>query len=245
MQVSEQLVVPTRFSGPPESGNGGWVSGSIAAFVPTTPERPAVSVRLRTPPPLEHPMTVTVDPAGTVEVRDGEVFVATAEPVPAPPLDDLPAAAPFAVALAAGARYAGLHDHPFPTCFACGTGRERPDALCLRPGPLTDDSGVHAAAWVPADVTPEIVWAALDCPGAWALGVGGRPIVLGTMTAEVLELPTSGEEHVVMSWGKGEEGRKHYCGTALYAGDGRLLAHADATWVVIDPTTIRPVPRSV
>jgi hypothetical protein len=100
---------------------------------------------------------------------------------------------------------------------------------------------VHAAAWVPSEATEEIVWAALDCPGAWALGVGGRPMVLGTMRAEVDRLPAVGEEHVVMAWALGSEGRKHYCATALYAADGTLLAHADATWIAIDPAVIRPV----
>ena len=44
-----------------------------------------------------------------------------------------------------------------------------------------------------------------------------------------------------MAWARGSEGRKHYCGTALYTEDGTLLAHADATWIAIDPAAIRPV----
>ena len=130
-----------------------------------------------------------------------------------------------------------MHEHPFPTCFSCGIVRDPGDALCLRTGPV--GAGVHAAAWVPGEVTPEIVWAALDCPGAWALGVGGRPMVLGTMTAKVDALPALGEEHVIVAWKLGESGRKHYSDTALYAGD-RLFAQARATWIVIDPATIRP-----
>jgi hypothetical protein len=239
--VSETFTVPARFCGPPESGNGGWTGGHLAALVATTPDAPAVSVRLRTPPPLDRPMTVHHRDAGAVEVADGGVLVASAEPAPALSRDGLPEPAGYAEALAVAADYAGLHDHPFPTCFSCGTAREPGDALCLRPGPLPGREGVHAASWVPVEVTPEVVWAALDCPGAWALGVGGRPMVLGTMTAEVHGLPAAGEEHVVMAWARGSEGRKHWCGTALYAGDGRLLAHADATWIAIDPSTVRPV----
>jgi hypothetical protein len=30
-----------------------------------------------------------------------------------------------------------------------------------------------AAAWVARDVTPEVVWAAIDCPGAYAAGDPG------------------------------------------------------------------------
>lgn len=242
--MSETFTVPARFCGPPESGNGGWTSGHLAALVAVTDGSPAVSVRLRTPPPLDRPMDVHRGGSGTVEVRDGDVLVASAQPGGALERTGLPVPASFAEAEAVADSYAGLHNHPFPTCFSCGVDREPGDALCLRPGPLPGREGVHAAAWVPTESTPEVVWAALDCPGAWALGVGGRPMVLGTMTAEVRRLPAVGEEHVVMAWGRGSEGRKHYCGTALYAADGALLALAEATWIAIDPTTIRPVGSS-
>ncbi len=245
--MTETFTIPARFCGPPESGNGGWTSGHLAALVPTGPDLPAVTVRLRTPPPLDHALAVRRSEAGVVEVVDGDVLVASGQPAPALARSGLPSPVTFAEAVAVADSYAGLHDHPFPTCFSCGTERDPGDALCLRPGPLPGREGVHAAAWVPTEATTEIVWAALDCPGAWALGVGGRPMVLGTMTAEVDRLPVVGEEHVVMAWARGSEGRKHWCGTALYAGDGSLLAHADATWIAIDPTTVRPVrdnPRS-
>jgi len=239
--VSETFTIPARFCGPPESGNGGWTSGHLAALVAADADRPTVSVRLRTPPPLDHPLEVRHSEEDVVEVLDGGLVVASAQPAPAVPRTRLPAPVTFAEAQAVGASYAGLHDHPFPTCFSCGTEREPGDALCLRPGPLPGREGVHAAAWVPTEATPEIVWAALDCPGAWALGVGGRPMVLGTMTAEVDRLPALGEEHVVMAWARGSEGRKHWCGTALHARDGSLLALADATWIAIDPAAVRPV----
>ena len=238
--VSETLTIPARFCGPPESGNGGWTSGHLATLVRTTADAPAVSVRLRTPPPLDRPMAVRHGDGGVVEVVDGDVVVASAQPAPALERTGLPTPVSHAEALAVAGSYAGLHDHPFPSCFSCGIDRTPRDALCLRPGPLPGREGVHAAAWIPTEATPEIVWAALDCPGAWALGVGGRPMVLGTMTAEVDRLPAVGEEHVVMAWARGSDGRKHYCGTSLYAADGALLAHADATWIAIDPSAIRP-----
>ncbi|HEX5522848.1 MAG TPA: hypothetical protein VFX53_05340 [Pedococcus sp.] len=242
--MSETFTVPARFCGPPESGNGGWTSGHLAALVAVSDGSPAVSVRLRTPPPLDRTMAVHHGGTGTVEVTDGDVLVASAQPAGTLDRTGLPAPASFAEAEAVAGSYAGLHNHPFPTCFSCGVDRDPGDARCLRPGPLPGRAGVHAAAWVPTESTPEIVWAALDCPGAWALGVGGRPMVLGTMTAEVQRLPAVGEEHVVMAWGRGSEGRKNYCGTALYAADGALLALAEATWIAIDPTTIRPVGSS-
>ena len=125
----------------------------------------------------------------------------------------LPAPVPFADAEAAGASYEGLVSHPFPTCFACGTARDPADALCLRTGPLPGAEPLRAAAWTPAESTPELVWAALDCPGAWASGIAGREMVLGTMTARVHALPAVGEPHVVMAWPRGHSGRKFLSAT--------------------------------
>jgi hypothetical protein len=80
--------------------------------------------------------------------------------------------------------------------------------------------------------SPEIVWAAIDCPGAYAVGSEGRgEVVLGRMTARVLRVPEAGESCVVLSWSLGEDGRKLFAGTALQAEDGELLALARQTWI--------------
>ena len=61
------------------------------------------------------------------------------------------------------------------------------------------------------------------------------------MTATISALPEPGEPHVIMAWRRGSEGRKHLTGTALYAAQsGDLLARADATWITVDPSTVRP-----
>ena len=158
-------------------------------------------------------------------------------------MDAVPPPVALEAARAAEARFEGLADHPFPTCFACGTGRDPDDALCLRPGPLEDGTGRYAATWVPREVSVPLVWAALDCPGGWSAGIAGRPMVLGTMTARVLALPAVGEAHVVLAWQRGSEGRKHHSGSALFTPGGELLARAEATWIAVDPTTIRPKDR--
>ena len=237
------FVVPSRFCGPPGSGNGGWVCGHAAALLEPAPDE-SVTVRLRTPPPLDRELQVVVgqtDGRRTLEVADGEHPVAQATIGAALQPTGIPAPVPFAAATAAGEGYEGLADHPFPTCFSCGTRREPGDGLRLQPGRVAEGDGVYAAAWVPAaDVTLETVWAALDCPGGWASGIAGRPMVLGTMTAQVASLPAVGEEHVVMAWPRGGEGRKYHSGTALYAADGRLLAQAEATWIAINPSAVRP-----
>jgi hypothetical protein len=98
-----------------------------------------------------------------------------------------------------------------------------------------------AAPWVPdsaladADgvVRHEFVWAALDCPGAFAVGFSARGgLLLGRLTAEVRAPVRAGERHVVMGWPLGEERRKLYAGTALANAAGELCGLARATWII-------------
>ncbi len=242
-----ELTIPHRWCGPPESGNGGWVSGAVATFVPPVDGLPAVTVRLSSPPPLDRPLAVRVgEPEGgsgavRVEVLDDDHLVATATNAPEP---DAPLAPPAtaAEARAAEARYEGLAEHPFPTCVVCGTAREPGDGLCLRPGPLDDGTGRYATTWqVPHDaVDAPLVWAALDCPGGWSAGIAGRPMVLGTMTAAVRALPEPGSMCVVTAWQTRAEGRRHWSATALHSPAGDLLARAEAVWFAVDPESVRP-----
>ena len=238
-----EITIPHRFCGPPESGNGGWVSGTVATHVPTTALRPAVTVRLASPPPLGRPLALDAVPTtdGVVGLRllDGDHLVASATASEGL-VGEVPPSVTSEQALDAETRFEGLAGHPFPTCFSCGTGRDPEDALCLRPGPLADGSGRYAATWVPREASVPLVWAALDCPGGWSAGIAGRPMVLGTMAARVHALPEPGERHVVLAWQRGSEGRKHHSGSALFSPAGRLLARAEATWIAVDPTTIRP-----
>ena len=237
-----EISIPHRFCGPPESGNGGWVCGTVAAHVPTTSARPAVTVRLSSPPPLDRAMALEAEPAdGAMVLRllDRGHLVASST-ASADLVEAVPPQVTLEQARDAETRFEGLGDHPFPTCFACGTGRKPGDGLCLRPGPLDDGTGRYATTWVPLEVTGPLVWAALDCPGGWSAGIAGRPMVLGTMTARVLAQPGVGEPHVVLAWQRGSDGRKHRSGSALFSPEGELLARAEATWIAVDPTTIRP-----
>jgi hypothetical protein len=78
----------------------------------------------------------------------------------------------------------------------------------------------------------ELVWAALDCPGAYGSGAVGRgDVVLGRLAAHIERLPEPGEHCVVVGWPLGEDGRKVYAGTALFAGE-EPLAWGRATWIV-------------
>ncbi|SCL64693.1 hypothetical protein [Micromonospora peucetia] len=215
------MIIESRFNGPPGSGNGGWSAGVFA--VGSGAPGP-VEVTLRRPPPLEIPLTLVDgevrDPAGLVvaQVRPTEDPHAVVPPV------DLPAAR------AASAAYAGLVDHPFPGCYVCGP--DRVDGLRIFPGRLPD--GRTAAPFrVPGSVTMPTVWAALDCPGGWAVIAPGRPYVLGRIAAVVAALPEPGDECVVTGVMVGGEGRKALVHTSLYAPDGTLLASARATWIAV------------
>jgi hypothetical protein len=246
------LTVPARFAGPPSSANGGYLGGRLAAHVPT---HGAVQVTLRVPPPLDTPMTAGREGDG-VRLTAGDRLVA--EAVPAGLDVDLVEPVGFAQAQEAAARYGGLDDHPFPRCFVCGPAREAGDGMRLFPGRLDDRADTVAAAWVPdaslvsgrdpdaeaddgaaaGEAAEEFVWAALDCPGGWAVDLTGRPMVLGRMTCQVDEIPRVGEPCVVMGRVLGQEGRKTFTTTTAYDGDGRVLGRAHAVWVAVDPATL-------
>ena len=107
----------------------------------------------------------------------------------------------------------------------------RGDRQPRRPVPGRD---VVAAPWVPdaSLVEPRFVWAALDCPGAYATGVPGRgTVVLGRLAADVRRVPRAGERCVVVGWSLGDEGRKHHAGTALFGEDGDVLGVGRALWI--------------
>ena len=256
------LVVPSRFCGPPSSGNGGWSAGAIAAYAgeacPVDHARPwpTVAVSLMAPPPLDVPMTVTPgDDGGVLASYDGGPVLAarctTDQVGEVPPVDT-------AEARAAEASYQGLASHPFPTCFACGTGRRPGDGLRIFPGRVADvpaegDGPARArvaATWTPdpsvaedfhayADEHPRaslpVTWAALDCVGGWAGDLEERLMVLARMTARLDSLPVIGEEHVVVGMDRGNDGRKTWTASTLYDADGRVVGTAEHLWIAVDP----------
>ncbi len=245
------LIVPARFCGPPSSGNGGWTAGALAHCLPAGPDAesapwPPIEVTLRKPPPLDVELAVTTtDHTAQCEVASARV-VERELPVVEPASPD--------EARAAEATYPGLASHPFPSCFACGTGRAEGDGLRIFPGRIADATGSGdqrvAATWTPhpsvgedfheyVDETPRaslpVTWAALDCVGGWAGDLTDRLMVLGRMTAQVDALPVIGETHVLTGQRLGAEGRKTFTAATLYDADGRVVARAEHTWIAVDP----------
>jgi hypothetical protein len=131
----------------------------------------------------------------------------------------------------ASSRYPGFQHHAYPTCFTCGPARD--DGLGIFAGPVEGREGVFASSWTPQELRPEIVWAALDCPGGWAVDDFQREgVLLGRMATAIHDVPAIGEPHVIAAWPTGEDGRKRYAGSALYTPDGDLLAVSRSTWIV-------------
>jgi hypothetical protein len=82
-------------------------------------------------------------------------------------------------------------------------------------------------------VAPEVVWAALDCPGGLAV-MGDAVVVLGRMAARVLARPRAGTPYCLVAWPDGPpDGRKLPAGSALLDGDGGVVAVARAVWVTL------------
>lgn len=225
-----KLTIASRFNGPADSGNGGYSAGLVASAAGPGPGE-VVEVTLRLPPPLDTPLDARPQDGGLAVFAPDGTLVASAVPATDPLGPPLPPVSPEVAATAAAA-YQGFVDHPFPRCFVCGTDRPEGDGLRIFPGQTA--TGRTAAPWrVPADTDPVTVWAALDCPGGWAIAGPGRPYVLGRMAAVVDALPAAGSDCVLVGGVVATEGRKEFVQTALYAADGGLLAHARATWIAI------------
>jgi hypothetical protein len=129
--------------------------------------------------------------------------------------------------------------HIYPGCFVCGPERTGGDGLRIFAGPAGE--GRVAATFTPAgefadadgNLRPELVWAALDCPGYFAVQQAAGLALLGRMAVVIHRAVPTGEPLIVQAWDRGSEGRKHRAGTALHLADGTLLAAAEQTWVTL------------
>lgn len=240
--MTETVVVAEQFRGPPNSGNGGYVSGVAASFVDGIAE-----VTIRAPVPLDSELEVQDMGRGEFRIfHDGKpVLIAK----PGHLNVEVPEPVSYAEAFEArktsraikkqsffgGAERLGIH----PTCFCCGNELSEDVGLRLAPGKI-EGRELVAAPWIPhenmcdaeGNVREEVIWAALDCPGAFAFLETGQDHVgmLGRLVGEVTGQAHVGEECVVTGWPVLKDGRRMYAGTAVYNSKGERIALALATW---------------
>ena len=245
------LTIPSRFCGPPGSGNGGYVCGRIAAYLDGQ-----VTVTLRRPPPLATPMAVGRDGEGLVRLHHGRTLIAEATTSsPGSLALEVPGQVSMAEACTAAGRARYYSDPVFPTCFVCGTGRHPGDGLRIFPGPVAGRP-LWAAPWTPdpsvtgasGRVRPEVVWAALDCPSGIAAAEAAdlaqdTAILLGRMSASLAALPVAGDRCRVIAWPAGRDGRKLTAGSALLGPGGQVLAAATAVWLTVPRPALALAPE--
>lgn len=224
--------------GPPDMGNGGYVSGVLAEHLEGTAE-----ITLRLPTPLEQALSLRHDTGGKrVVLENGDKLIAEGRATSL----QLTPPAPFSYeeAVVASQKYAGFVKHPFPDCFVCGTTRSQGDGLRIFPGPLNGPFEIMVAAgWIPDKslgnasglVQSRFIWAALDCPGGFAAIKDGKPTVLGQMTARIENLVRVGERYSVVGWLLAEEGRKRTVGSAIFSEAGLLCGIAKGIWFELTP----------
>ncbi|MEO8040216.1 MAG: hypothetical protein ABI794_15710 [Betaproteobacteria bacterium] len=242
----KSIVIKKRFCGPPNSANGGYVCGLLAAHIQGSAE-----ITLLAPPPLDRRLDLVVAEHGAA-LKQGETTLATGRPARI----DVPEIPIVGFSLALEAVRQSPYDersHPLPTCFVCGPARSDGDGLRIIPRPLPPcpgySTGTVATPWVPyANLTSEdgaiageYIWAALDCPtgfaavGARHLGMTGtEAVLLGRMGARIERRPHPEEHCVIVAWPTGKDRRKLFANSALLSSSGELLAVAQATWLLVN-----------
>ena len=168
----------------------------------------------------------------------------------------------------------------FGHCFVCGHKRHWPNGLCLyaRPamrldaapvpkGAIVSDWSLHESfqdcveyeeqAGAEGFVRPELIWAALDCPGYYTC-CDGQPALLANITVTHYQpLPVSRDDVFVAAWPLSQDGtsvrrlshgddqdsnlpdtprhsdRKRHCRTVVIGQDGTIYAEAKALWVLV------------
>jgi hypothetical protein len=232
--VLATLTIAARYCGPPDSGNGGYVSGLLAEQLGQPLE-----VTLRAPPPLGQPLRLEADGGGGGRLLHGERVLAEAR-VAALELE-VPEAPSFAQAEEATRHHVTFTDRPFRQCFTCGPDRAVGDGLRILPGRLGDDPRAiapfvphPAQAGADGNLPLAVAWAALDCSGYFAAVAHAHYALLGRMCAHVPVPLSAQERYVAVGWPLGREGRKLFAGTAIFDERGVLRGKARQTWIALE-----------
>jgi hypothetical protein len=243
MQPPIELIIDARYNGPRGLGNGGYIAGALAAFVPGDAE-----VRILKGFPLATPLAIRHHGDGSVSCHLGDQELGRARSIA---LDlAVPPSPGLSAARAAAGRFRCIHVSDPRGCYVCSPKRAPGDGLRLFCGPLVPAQSVAAAVagvWEPEPVCcdgvgrapPEQVWAALDCPGAYAIAAlapdAGRQL-LGTCAAALKQPLNERAYYILCSWQLAPpEGRKRFMGVAIHDVAGELKACARQIWIDAGP----------
>ena len=236
--MSKNIEIDPRYCGPPTSGQGGYVSGLLAAELSVK----TCEVSLKSPIPLAQSLMLSSGDGESSLFHGDKLLVAAKEGA----INlDVPACPNEQDVTSASTLYRGHGDHAvFTTCFVCGKDRHDNDAMRIFAGPVENSKtqGLHAAHWTPdsshgndnGSVASPFIWSALDCPGYFASCDEGQLALLGRMTATITGTLSVGEKSTVIAWPLKTEGRKAVAGTALYNAEGNCIAVAESLWIHID-----------
>jgi hypothetical protein len=233
MVKEDVVVIDERFNGPPGWANGGYACGLLADHLGGLAE-----VTLRRPVPLATPLTVAPLDGGGSGLRHGPELVAEAFPT------SLELAVPDPVALAeaesATEAYPGFTLEGMFPCFVCGPRRSKGDGFRVFPSPVPGRD-VVAALWIPeaavadadGNISPEFVWAVLDCTGTWAtiVHLGLQLAPLGRQATRIISPPRGGQSCVAVGRPINREGRKGHAAAAVFSEGGDLLALSRVTCI--------------
>jgi len=250
MQPVTELIIDARYNGPRGLGNGGYVAGALAEFVAWDAE-----VRIQRGFPLGTPLSVVRDAEGTVRCLRNDELLGTARAialglaVPPPPT--------LAAAAAATGRFRCIHSSDPRGCYVCSPHRAAGDGLRVFCGPLAAGRElIVAGVWLPdaalADtegcIAPRLVWAALDCPGGYAIAAlapGAGRQLLGTCAATLRRPLRASARYILSSWQVAPpQGRKRFMGVAIHDAEGALCAAARQIWIEI-PADSAAMPGAV
>ncbi|WP_067541955.1 PaaI family thioesterase [Nocardia crassostreae] len=239
MIEAQQLIIPEHIHGYPDIAFGGYVAGLLAAHASAE----TVRVDFRRVVNVGKPVRLaTAGDHAALTSLDGTVLI---EAAPSALTLDPPPAPSWEVAKSATETALTSPKRQITDCY--GRGVACPPGRGLRLFPWsTPEHDLIAAAWTPdpnladasGELPPEVVWAALDCPGgiaAWVQSDMGQGAFTAALTATQLRPVLAGAEHISHAWAIHHDGRKHTVGVALSTADGELCALAEALWIEPKP----------
>ncbi|MBF6327933.1 PaaI family thioesterase [Nocardia transvalensis] len=232
MRRADTITIPGHVHGYPGVAFGGYVAGLLAGRVGGD----SLRVDFRRTVPVDTP--VVMAEAGTLTSVDGTLLAQARSDEPPELL--IPSPPSWAEAEAASAKSAAANRWD-TNCYGCGVTRPPGRGLRLFPWGIRARNLI-VAAWIPdrelaghdGALGPENVWAAMDCPGAWAaVQVAGMRSggVTAAMRVTCRQPVYAGEKYLSYAWPVTADGRKYTVGVALTAPDGTLCVLAEMLWI--------------